>query len=68
MLIAAWTLAVLLPKSSLVLILPILDGSDRFRKSSIHRCSVLQVFVVGGSVPLFFRSTTVHGPLAAALA
>ena len=65
---AAWTLAVLLAKSSLVPPFPIPEGSDRSRKSSKHRCSVLQIFFVGGFIPLFLRSTIVHWPLAAALA
>ena len=65
---AAWTFAVLLAKSSAVLLLPMVEGSARSLFSSKHRCSGLKVFVLGPFVGTLFFATTVHCPLAAALA
>ena len=68
LLMAAWTHAFLLARSSLVLPLPNWEGRVKSRGSSNHRCSGLQTFVVGPFEGLFLFSTTVHCPPVAAAA
>ena len=60
MLIAAWTLAVPLARSSAVPLLPMVEDSDGSLFNSKHRCSGLNVFVLGPPAGTLLFVITVH--------